>query len=182
MTAGHTDSEILAAIQADAERGFTMLLDRYQQPVYWHIRRITVLHGDAEDAMQETFMRVFRHMGRFQSDKSLGAWIYRIATNEAIRQRKRHKGLTLSLDDATVTDAGGAIADEYVDFSDLESVKLQKAILALPPKQQAVFNLRYYDGFDYALIAEITGSTPANAKASYHVAKRKVIDYMLKHD
>lgn len=182
MSQSLSDKHILDAIKHNSEEGFRMLLKSYKEPIYWHIRRITVAHHNAEDALQETFMRVFRNIAKFKKDMSLAAWIFRIATNETIRQCQRHKNFTFSLDDDTGTEANRIIADEYFDYSDLETVKLQKAILSLPPKQQLAFNLRYYDEFDYATIAQITDSTVTNVKANYHAAKEKIIRYMNSHD
>ena len=176
-----SDRIILDTIVTDQEAGFRLLLESYSRPVYWHIRRITVAHHDAEDALQETFLRVFRNIGKFKKEMSLAAWIFRIATNEALRQCDRHKDRAFSLDD-NESEACCIMADEYFDYSDLESVKLQKAILSLPPKQQLAFNLRYYDEFDYSTIAQILDSTVAAAKANYHVAKEKIILYMNTHD
>lgn len=182
MSQSLSDKLILDTIEHNSEEGFRMLLKSYKEPIYWHIRRITVAHHDAEDALQETFMRVFRNITKFKKDMSLAAWIFRIATNEAIRQCQRHKDFTFSLDYDEGTEANRIIADEYFDYSDLETVKLQKAILSLPPKQQLAFNLRYYDEFDYATIAQITDSTVTNVKANYHAAKEKIIRYMNSHD
>ena len=176
-----SDRIILDTIVTDQEAGFRLLLESYSRPVYWHIRRITVAHHDAEDALQETFLRVFRNIGKFKKEMSLAAWIFRIATNEALRQCDRHKDRAFSLDD-NESEACCIMADEYFDYSDLESVKLQKAILSLPPKQQLAFNLRYYDDFDYSTIAQILDSTVAAARANYHVAKEKIILYMNTHD
>lgn len=154
-----------------------MLMAKYKEPVYWHIRRLVVSHDDAQDAAQETFVRVFRSFRQFKGECPLGAWIYRIATNEAMRVLERRRGGRLSLDDPEAgTDA--LMADGYVDYSDIEAVKLQKAILSLPARQQLAFNLRYYDELGYDEIAAITGSTAANVKANYHIAKEKIIKYM----
>lgn len=182
MSQSLSDKHILDTIEHNSEEGFRMLLKSYKEPIYWHIRRITVAHHDAEDALQETFMRVFRNIAKFKMEMSLAAWIFRIATNEAIRQCQKYKDFTFSLDDDEGTEANRIIADEYFDYSDLETVKLQKAILSLPPKQQLAFNLRYYDEFDYATIAQITDSTVTNVKANYHAAKEKIIRYMNSHD
>ncbi|MBP2691671.1 MAG: RNA polymerase sigma factor [Muribaculaceae bacterium] len=183
MTRFLSDKNILDTIGRDSEAGFRMLLKDYKEAVYWHIRRITVAHHDAEDALQETFIRVFKNIDKFKKDMPLAAWIFRIATNEAIRQCQRHKKVAFSLDDEAQTeDAGRMIADEYFDYSDLEAVKLQKAIHKLPPKQQLAFNLRYYDEFDYATIARISDTSAASAKANYHAAKEKIIHYMNTHD
>ncbi|MDE7408173.1 MAG: RNA polymerase sigma factor, partial [Muribaculaceae bacterium] len=154
------DKFIIEVIRQDRDKGFRLLIGKYKEPIYWHIRRITVIHDDAEDAMQETFIRIFRALDTMTNADSLTAWIYRIATNEALRLRSRHKDLTLSIDDCSAMDAGGLIADDYIDFTDIETVRLQKAILSLPPKQQAAFNLRYYDDMTYEAIAQIMETSP----------------------
>jgi RNA polymerase sigma-70 factor (ECF subfamily) len=141
-----SDADIVSALKENLESGFRLLMARYREPVYWHIRRLVVSHDDAQDAAQETFIRAFRSLGRFKGECSLGAWIYRIATNEARRAIERRRGGRVSLDDADAG-AGRLAADGYVDYSDLEAVKLQNAILSLPTKQQLAFNLRYYDGW-----------------------------------
>ncbi len=170
------DNDILAALAADREQGFRLLLKRFSEPIYWHIRRLVVSHDDAEDAAQECFIRVFRTLDR-RREGSLTAWIYRIATNEALRLLE-HRHEQTSIDTAALRVA----ADRYVDYSDLESVKLQQAILALPPKQQLTFNLRYFDALDYDEIARITDSTPQSAKANYHNAKERIVNYMKTND
>ena len=175
------DKDIILAMKECPDKGFRLLMTRYKEPVYWHIRRLVVAHTDAQDAAQETFVRVFRSFRQFNESGSLTAWIYRIATNEALRVLNRYSEERISLDyeDAGV---GGMVADTYVDYGDLETVKLQNAILSLPTKQQITFNLRYYDELDYKEIAGITGSTVAAAKANYHIAKDKIIQYMNSHD
>lgn len=180
------DIDIVLALQNNPEGGFRLLMTKYKQAIYWHIRRLVISHDDAQDAAQETFIRVFRSFGQFkekdsleqlQENCSLGAWIYRIATNEALRILQRRKNEQLSLENME-TEANKIKAENYVDYSDLEAVKLQKAILALPTKQQLAFNLRYYDELGYDEIANITGSTPANVKANYHIAKEKIVKFM----
>ena len=159
-----------------------MLLQRYQQPVYWHVRRMVVAHDDAEDAMQETFLRVFRSFAQYDEHLSLAAWIFRIATNEALRILGKRKGeAQVSLDEAS-DDLFDLKADDYVDYSNAEAVKLQKAILALPTKQQIAFNLRYYDELSYEDIALVMGSTADNVKANYHIAKDKIVNYLKTND
>ena len=171
------NGDIISALKKNTENGFRLLMAKYKEPVYWHIRRLVVSHDDAQDATQETFVRVFRSFCQFKGECSLGAWIYRIATNEALRILERRRGERLSLDDPEAG-TNNLMADEYVDYNDLEAVKLQKAILSLPTKQQLAFNLRYYDELGYDEIAAITGSTTANVKANYHLAKEKIIKYM----
>ena len=154
----------------DIQEGFRMLVARYKQPLYWHIRRMVVSHSDAEDALQEAFIRIFRAFDRKGEVSSLRAWIFRIATNEALRLIEKRRENSIPIEKVFDTKA-----DSYIDYSDLEAIKLQKAILALPPKQQLVFNLRYYDEMDYDEIALIAETTPTSAKASYYVAKEKIV-------
>lgn len=175
------ENNIVKTIKKNLEKGFRLLMSKYGKALYWHIRRLVVSHADAEDAAQETFIRIFRSFGQFNGKSSFTAWIYRIATNEALRILERQKSGNLPLD-APEASTGKLMADEYVDYGDLEAVKLQKAILSLPTKQQIAFNLRYYDEMDYDRIAEITGSTAANVKANYHIAKEKIIKYMTTND
>lgn len=177
-----TDQDIVKAMKKDPQTGFRFLMDCYMKPVYWHIRRLVVAHDDAQDAMQETFLRVFRSFEQYDENQPLNAWIFRIATNEALRLLGKRKGeAQLSLDEAS-DDLFNLKADDYVDYSDAEAVKLQKAILSLPAKQQIAFNLRYYDEMSYDEIALVTGSTAANVKANYHNAKEKIVNYLKTND
>ncbi len=175
------DKDIIRAIREKSETGFRLLMQKYKQPVYWHIRRLVVAHDDAQDATQEAFIRIFRSFDKFRDDKSFRAWIFRIATNEALRLIGSRKQEQVSLEDDG-DKANRIMADNYVDYSDLEAVKLQKAILSLPAKQQAAFNLRYYDELSYEEIAEATGTTPSAVKANFHIAKEKIIKYMNSND
>jgi RNA polymerase sigma-70 factor (ECF subfamily) len=163
------------------EKGFRQLVHQYSKPLYWHIRRLVVSHADAEDVVQETFIKIFRAASDLRDESSLRAWVYRIATNEALRHLRRSLPPSCSLDEAT-SDVLSLHADEYIDYSDLESVRLQKAINTLPAKQRITFNLRYYDDLSYEEIAEITESTASNVKVNYHIAKNKVINFMNNHD
>lgn len=175
------DKDIIKAIREKTEVGFRLLMQKYKQPVYWHIRRLVVAHDDAQDATQEAFIRIFRSFDKFRDDNSFRAWIFRIATNEALRLIENRKQGQVSLDE----DENGAnhiMAGNYVDYTDLEAVKLQRAILSLPTKQQAAFNMRYYDELSYQEIAMATDSTPSSVKMNYHIAKEKIIKYMNSND
>ena len=176
------DKDIILAMREDAEKGFRLLMATYKEPLYWHIRRLVVSHDDAQDAAQEAFIRIFRSFGQYREENSLRAWVFRIATNEALRLLGRQKNATmLSLDDVTA-DMLSAKADAYHDSSDAIVARLQKAILHLPAKQQLAFNLRYYDELSYEEIAEVTGSSAASMKMNYQLAKEKIIEYMQKND
>ena len=144
---------------SNPERGFKLLIDFFQQPIYWHIRRLVVSHEDAEDILQEVFIRVFRHLPQFREESSLGTWIYRIATNECLRFLN--------------------MASDYVDYENEMAVKFQQAILMLPEKQRVVFNLRYYDELEYEEISRITDTKVDTLKVNYHYAKEKIKEYMI---
>ena len=174
--------EIIQAMRNDPEQGLRQLMSIYMQSIYWHIRRMVGVHEDAEDATQETFLRVFRSFSQYDEGNSLQTWLFRIATNEALRILGRRSGKEMaSLDDVS-SEVLMLKEDEWFDSGDELAVKLQQAIHTLPAKQQTTFNLRYYDELSYADIAEITGSTVGAAKANYHVAKEKIIQYMNYND
>ena len=176
------DKGIIVAIRENPERGFRLLMASYKEPVYWHIRRLVVSHADAQDVAQETFVRIFRNFHQYNEENSFKAWIFRIATNEALRLLGKLKNSAmLSLDEVTA-DMLGTKTDEHFDSSDAITMKLQQAILHLPAKQQLAFNLRYYDELSYDEIAEVAGSTAASMKVSYNIAKEKIIAYMNNND
>ena len=175
------DNDIYTSMHRNPESGIRMVMQKYGEPVYWHARRLLVSHDDAQDAVQETFIKVYRSFHSLKEAKALRSWIYRIATNEALRTIERNKTprlLTESIDDSA-TDIAAA---DYTDYTDLEAVKLQKAILSLPPKQQATFNMRYYDEMEYPQIAEAMETTVSTVKVNYHLAKEKIIRYMNSND
>lgn len=175
------DNDIYTSMRRNPESGIRMVMQKYGEPVYWHARRLLVSHDDAQDAVQETFIKVYRSFNSLKEAKALRSWIYRIATNEALRTIERNKTprlLTESIDDSATDIA----ATDYTDYTDLEAVKLQKAILSLPPKQQATFNMRYYDEMEYPQIAEAMETTVSTVKVNYHLAKEKIIRYMNSND
>ena len=173
------DKDIIRAVREKSETGFRLLMQKYKQPVYWHIRRLVVAHDDAQDATQEAFIRIFRSFDKFRDDNSFRGWIFRIATNEALRLIDSRKQVSL---EENAVGASNVMADNYVDYTDLETVKLQKAILSLPTKQQAAFNLRYYDELSYEEIAEAINSTASSVKVNFHIAKEKIVKYMNSND
>lgn len=176
------DAIIVETVLTQPERGFRLLMQRFKEPVYWHIRRLVVNHDDAQDASQETFIRVFRGMHRLNDGTTLAAWIYRIATNEAFRLINRRREAASGDMDELLAENAPMQADCYVDYADLEAVRLQKAISALPAKQRIVFTLRYYDEMAYDEIAQVADCTPNAAKSNYHIAKASIIKYMTHHD
>lgn len=175
------DNDIYTSMRRNPESGIRMVMQKYGEPVYWHARRLLVSHDDAQDAVQETFIKVYRSFHSLKEAKALRSWIYRIATNEALRFIERNKTPRL-LTESIADSATDIAAADYTDYTDLEAVKLQKAILSLPPKQQATFNMRYYDEMEYQQIAEAMETTVSTVKVNYHLAKEKIIKYMNSND
>ncbi|MBE6275518.1 MAG: RNA polymerase sigma factor [Bacteroides sp.] len=174
-----SEDRIREACKTDPEQGFRMLMEKFQSSMYWHIRRMVVSHEDAEDVLQETFIKIFRHLGDFREESSLSTWIYRITTNECIRFLNKKKETSVSTEEVQTDLMNKLMASEYVDYEDAMAVKFQKAILTLPEKQRLVFNLRYYDELKYEEISQITGSKVETLKANYHFAKEKIKEYMI---
>lgn len=167
------DNDIIAEMRRQPEQGFRLLMRKYREPVYWHIRRMVVTHADAQDAAQEAFVRIFKSMDSYRGNTSFAAWIYRIATNEALRLiSKRHDNVDMEREGTNLLDQ--MPADNYINIADTEAMNMQRAILALPPKQQVVFNMRFYDEMEYGDIAAATDSSVAAVKMNYHLAKEKV--------
>lgn len=157
------------------------LIERYHEPLYWHIRRLVVSHDDAQDVLQETFIRIHTHLGELRHTQSERAWVYRIATNEAL-QWLRRKHEYLSLDDEDASELLDTLtSDPYTDLTDRPVLLLQQALLSLPTMQRTVFDLRYYDSLPYEEIAAVTGSTIGAAKTNYHIAKEKICNYIRTH-
>jgi len=173
------EEKIRETCQADPERGFRMLVEKYQRSIYWHIRRMVVSHEDAEDVLQETFIRIFKYLNEFRADSSLSTWIYRIATNECYRFLDKKKEILVSTEEIQADLMNKLMTSEYVDYDNEMEVKFQQAILTLPEKQRLVFNLRYYDELSYEEISQITDTKVDTLKANYHFAKEKIKKYMI---
>ena len=163
------------------QSGIEQVIERYQEPLYWHIRRMVVSHEDAEDVLQETFIKIFQHYGDLKKGESERAWAYRIATNEALQWlRSKHEMVYIDDEESEVGPLlDTLITDSYTETGDALLLRFQEAILRLPTMQRTVFNLRYYDELSYEEIAAITDSTAASAKANYHLAKTKLSKYLL---
>ena len=173
-----TEDKIRETYMTDPESGFRMLVEKFQSPMYWHIRRMIVSHDDAEDVLQETFIKIFRHLDDFRAESSLSTWIYRIATNECIRFLNRRKEQAVSTEEVQDELMNKLMASEYIDYENAMEVKFQKAILTLPEKQRLVFNLRYYDELKYEEISRITDTKVETLKSNYYFAKEKIKEYM----
>lgn len=174
------ENKIREVCASNSERGFKMLMDAFQKPIYNYIRRLVVSHEDAEDVLQEVFIRVFRHLGQFRRESSLSTWIYRIATNESLRllNSRKEEG-NIASEEVQEELISKLQASDYIDYENELVVKFQEAILNLPEKQRLVFNLRYYDELEYEEIARILDSKVETLKVNYHYAKEKIKEYIL---
>ena len=161
------------------ERGFRLLLERYGDRLYWHIRRIVVSREDAEDAMQETSIKIFSKLDSFKGESSLFTWIYTVATNEALQLLRRKNFELQSLEEEGIGERLRATmyAENEVDSDQAEAV-FQEALLTLPTQQRLAFNMRYYDELPYEEIAEITGKNVSTLKSNYHFAVEKIKNYI----
>lgn len=177
------DTELLLQFRdpATREKAFTAIIRKYQEKLYWHIRRMVVEHEDANDVLQNVFIRVWNGLDNFREDSQLYTWLYRIATNECLsylEQQKRKS--SASLDEMESGLSNKVIADKYFDPNKLEW-KLQLAIQQLPEKQRIVFTLRYYDEMPYEEMSRVLETSEGALKASYHHAVKKIEDYILNH-
>ncbi|GAA4300784.1 RNA polymerase sigma factor [Nibribacter koreensis] len=176
-----TDEQVLALFRdaSTKDRAFTLLMDRYNVRIYWHIRRLVVTHEDAQDLLQETFINVYKHLHTFEGESKLYTWLYRVATNECLRLLKERKRFLASFQEIdeklvhTLHDTTGPESDQIL-------VQLQEAILRLPQKQRLVFNLRYYDDLPYDEISKILDCSVSTLKTNYHLASSKVKAFMMK--
>ncbi|MEL6986678.1 MAG: sigma-70 family RNA polymerase sigma factor [Bacteroidota bacterium] len=172
-----SDEQILELIQSQSEweKGFRLLTAKYQERLYWQIRRIVLNHEDANDVIQNTFIKVYRNISKFEAKSKLYTWLYRIATNEAITfLRKKKRKETVDIDGGDGAEVSRQLkADVYFDGDEIQ-VQLQAALATLPEKQKAVFNLRYFDELSYAEISELLDTSVGALKASYHHAVKKI--------
>jgi RNA polymerase sigma-70 factor (ECF subfamily) len=177
------DLELLAQFrQPDTrERAYTAIVKKYQERLYWHIRRMVVNHEDANDVLQNVFIRVWNGLENFREDAKLYTWLYRIATNECLSYlEQQKKKASVSLSDLEEGLANQVRADKDFDPKKIEW-KLQVAIQRLPEKQRIVFSLRYYDEMPYEEMSKVLDTSEGALKASYHHAVKKIEDYLLNH-
>ena len=177
------DQELLQSFKEPAtrEHAFTSIIKKYQEKLYWHIRRMVVDHDDTNDVLQNMFIKVWKGLENFREDSQLYTWLYRIATNESLtflsQQKKRS---SVSLSDVETGLSNKLKSDSNFDANKLEW-KLQLGIQNLPEKQRLVFNLRYYDEMPYEEMSRILDTSEGALKASYHHAVKKIEDFILNH-
>ncbi|MCJ8210175.1 sigma-70 family RNA polymerase sigma factor [Mucilaginibacter sp. RS28] len=184
MSAQVEDAEILSMFQDEKTRNqaFSLLLKKYQQKIYWHVRRMVIDHDDADDLVQDIFVKVWKNLPGFRNDAQLYTWMYRIATNECITflNRKKMKN-NIPLDDVSY-ELAESLADSTYFNGDKAQMKLQQALLTLPEKQRLVFNMKYFDDMKYEEISEVLGTSVGALKASFHLAVKKIESYLLSKD
>ena len=178
MSITDPDKDIVQLLKADVNKGFRLVVEKYSTRLYWHIRRIVILHDDADDALQNTFINAWKNIGEFRNESALYTWLYAIATNEALSViNKRKRNASISLDDLESCLANSLEGSTWFD-GDEAQVKLQNAIMKLPEKQRIVFNLRYFDEMTYEDMSKVLKTSEGALKASYHFAVQKIEDFL----
>lgn len=172
-----TDNELILLFKEDQTLGFHEIVKKFQERVYWQIRRYTKNHQDAEDVMQNVFLKVWKGLPKFREDSMLYTWIFRIAFNEThtfLSKASRHQTVDL---DPPLFENNIQIAGKSFEPEEIEEI-LKRAMEQLPEKQLLVFNLRYFDELKFSEISELTGTSEGALKASYHLAAKKIEDYI----
>jgi len=175
-----SEKELVAELQNKDTQSlaFEVLVSTYKERLYWHIRSIVLNHDDADDVLQNAFIKVYRNIDGFKGDSKLFSWMYRIATNESLTFLKQ-KSRKLGLNDKEYQEqlVGNLQADVYFEGDEIQ-LQLQKAIATLPEKQKLVFNMKYFQELKYEEISEILDTTVGGLKASYHLAVKKIEAYL----
>lgn len=159
-----------------AHQAFSFLVEEYQERVYYSIRRMLIDHDDTNDVVQQAFIKAWQKREQFEGQSSFFTWIYRIATNEALQHLRKRKR-TLSFQKQLESELLKSVSKQELSADEVQ-LQLEKALLQLPDKQRLVFNLKYFDDLSYQQIAEITSTSVGALKASYHLAVKKIEDYI----
>jgi RNA polymerase sigma-70 factor (ECF subfamily) len=176
-----SDRELLEQFRIESSRNFAFhqLVTKYQKRVYWQVRRIVIDHDDANDVVQNVFIKVWKNLAGFKETSQLYTWLYRIAVNEALTFIKQKRApLFISFEKVEYGLSRKLEDDSYFKGNEIEK-KLQKALLTLPEKQRIVFNYRYYDNMKYEEMSEVLGTSVGALKASYHHAAKKIEAFLL---
>jgi RNA polymerase sigma-70 factor, ECF subfamily len=178
----YDESNLAQDLKSNKELAFKQLVKLYQEPLYYHIRKIVINHDDTDDVLQNTFLKVWNNIENFRQESALYTWLYRIATNEAItflNSRKRKSWI--SLQDTSDILMQNLKTDPYFEGEEIQ-MKLQKAILTLPEKQRIVFNMKYFDEIKYEDMSKILNTSVGALKASFHHAVKKIENYLRNTD
>lgn len=174
------DKELIEKLSNDESRnfGFNQLVRKYQERIYWHVRKMVIDHEDTNDLVQDIFVKVYKNLSKFRQDAQLFTWIYRIATNECLNfLSKKRKRFFLPIGDVEGELNRKLDSSPHID-GEVVQIKLQKALLKLPDKQRLVFNMKYFDDMKYDEISTITDTSVGALKASYHHAVKKIEEYL----
>jgi RNA polymerase sigma-70 factor (ECF subfamily) len=176
-----TENNLIASLKNPntINSAFKELLNQYKERLYWHVRKIVINHDDTDDVLQNIFIKIYRNINKFNGDSKLYSWMYRIATNEAItfinQRAKKNNSVTEEVQKSLINNL---TSDEYFD-GDEAQIKLLKAVATLPQKQQLVFNMKYFDAIKYKEMSEILDTSEGALKASFHIASKKIKEYLL---
>ena len=162
-------------------KAFEQLVNQYSEQLYWQVRRIVLLHEDANDVLQNVFLKAWSKLDSFHQESTISTWLYRIALNESLDFMRRKKAQMVSMDDDAATVGSMLMADDYFNGTEAEAM-LQEAIAQLPEVQRTVFNMRYFDDMKYSEISEILQTSEGSLKASYHIAVKKISEFFKHRD
>ena len=178
----YSDEEILSLYRDEQSRNMALhhLIQKYQQKLYWHIRKIVISHDDTDDVLQNTFIKTWKGLAGFKEESQLYTWLYRIATNESLTfLKQKQRANTTSIHPIEYQLSKSLESDTFFSGDEIQ-LKLQKAILTLPEKQRLVFNMRYYDETPYEQMSAILDTSVGALKASYHIAAKKIEEFLTK--
>jgi RNA polymerase sigma-70 factor (ECF subfamily) len=177
----YSDLEILTLYKDENTKNiaFHHLIQKYQKKLYWHIRKIVINHDDTNDILQNTFIKVWKNLAGFREESELYTWLYKIATNESLSFLKQKKRANIFSMHSIEYQLAKSLESDYFFQGDEVQLKLQKAILTLPEKQRIVFNMRYYDEMPYEQMSKILETSVGALKASYHIAAKKIEEYLI---
>ena len=161
-------------------KAFEQLVNQYSEQLYWQVRRIVLLHEDANDVLQNVFLKAWSKLDSFHQESKISTWLYRIALNESLDFMRRKKTQMISTDDETMV-GSMLMADDYFNGTEAEAM-LQEAVAQLPDVQRTVFNMRYFDDMKYSEISEILQTSEGSLKASYHIAVKKISEFFKHRD
>ncbi|RHJ93474.1 RNA polymerase sigma factor [Parabacteroides bouchesdurhonensis] len=182
MLQRYTEDELVERLRDPSRQrdAFAMVVDSYGEKLYWQIRKMVLSHDDANDLLQNTFLKAWTNLDYFRGEAKLSTWLYKIAINECITFLNKQRSLNnISIDDTDVFMLERLKGDEYFD-GDAAQMKLQEAILSLPEKQRIVFNMKYFDDMKYEEMSDVLGTSVGALKASYHHAVKKVEEFLTK--
>ena len=162
-------------------KAFEQLVNQYSEQLYWQIRRIVLLHEDADDVLQNVFLKAWSKLDSFHQESKISTWLYRIALNESLDFMRKKKTQMVSTDDDETTVGSTLMADDYFNGTEAEAM-LQEAIAQLPDVQRTVFNMRYFNDMRYSEISEILQTSEGSLKASYHIAVKKISEFFKHRD